>query len=68
MTLYGNPQLHVKMSPSQINIYSIQSMPALKVNIIIVHPWDVVFPRAKHIQLMPALKVNNYDVHLKCRN
>jgi hypothetical protein len=22
-------------------------MPALKVNIIIVHPWDVVFPRAK---------------------
>ena len=24
----------------------IQLMPALKVNIIIVHPWDVVFPRA----------------------
>jgi len=22
-------------------------MPALAVNIIIVHPWDVVFPRAK---------------------
>ena len=22
-------------------------MPALKVDIIIVHPWDVVFPRAK---------------------
>ena len=22
-------------------------MPALKVNIIIVHPWDVVFPRVK---------------------
>ena len=47
-------------------------MPALKVNIIIVHPWDVVFPRAK--ALGKALgenntpRVNNYDVHLKCRH
>jgi hypothetical protein len=24
-----------------------QLMPALAMNIIIVHPWDVVFPRAK---------------------
>ena len=24
-----------------------QLLPALKVNIIIVHPWDVFFPRAK---------------------
>jgi hypothetical protein len=24
-------------------------MPALKVNIIIVHPWDVVFPRENNI-------------------
>jgi putative cell wall-binding protein len=31
-------------------------MPALKVNIIIVHPWDVV-------QLMSALKVNIIIVH-----
>jgi ABC-type antimicrobial peptide transport system permease subunit len=31
-------------------------MPALKVNIIIVHPWNVVFPRA-------ALKVNIIIVH-----
>jgi hypothetical protein len=28
----------------------IQLMPALKVNIIIVHPRGVVFPRAKHLK------------------
>jgi hypothetical protein len=36
-------------------------MPALNVNIIIVHPWDVVFPRENNTP-----RVNNYDVHLKC--
>ena len=36
-------------------------MPALKVNIIIVHPWDVVFPLENNTP-----RVNNYDVHLKC--
>ena len=29
----------------KVSSYSIQLMPALKMNIIIVHPWDVVFPR-----------------------
>jgi hypothetical protein len=38
-------------------------MPALKVNIIIVHPRGVVFPRENNIP-----KVNNYDVHRKCRH
>ena len=43
-------------------------MPALKVNIIIVHPWDVVFTRAKALgKTTPLPLVNNYDVHLKCR-
>ena len=37
----------------QQNKNNIQLLPALKVNIIIVHPY---WPR-----------VNNYDVHLKCR-
>ena len=37
------PYLSLLAQP--VNI--IQLMPALKVNIIIVHPWDVVFPRAK---------------------
>ena len=44
---------------TQISVYCIQHycqqsfgiikqlLPALAVNIIIVHPWDVVFPRAK---------------------
>ena len=39
-----------------------QSMPALKVNIIIVHPWDVVFPRAKALGENNTRRVNNYDV------
>ena len=30
-------------------------MPALKVNIIIVHPWDVVFPRGKALGKTPPL-------------
>jgi hypothetical protein len=30
-----------------------QLMPALKVNIIIVHPWDVVFPRALAFYFSP---------------
>jgi hypothetical protein len=29
-------------------------MPALKVNIIIVHPWDVVFPRAEGKQYLKS--------------
>ena len=44
---------------TQISVYCIQHyciqnfgiikqlLPALAVNIIIIHPWDVVFPRAK---------------------
>jgi hypothetical protein len=48
----------------------------LKVNIIIVHPWDVVFPRAIIIVHPRGVvfprennipRVNNYDVHRKCR-
>ena len=39
-----------------------QLMPALKVNIIIVHPWDVVFPRAKALGENNTPRVNNYDV------
>jgi hypothetical protein len=42
---------------------NIQLMPALKVNIIIVHPRGVVFRRENNIP-----RVNNYDVHLKCRH
>jgi hypothetical protein len=40
-------------------------MTALKVNIIIVHPWDVVFPPAKALGENNSPRVNNYDVHLK---
>jgi len=45
----------------------IQLLPALKVNIIIVHLRGVVFhegfsPRENNIP-----RVNNYDVHRKCR-
>jgi hypothetical protein len=38
-------------------------MPALKVNIIIVHPRGVVFPRENNIP-----RVNSYDVHLRRRH
>ena len=37
-------------------------MPSLKVNIIIVHPWDVVFPRTKALGENNTPRVNNYDV------
>ena len=37
------------------------------VNIIIVHPWDVVFPRAIVLGENNTPRVNDYDVHLKCR-
>jgi hypothetical protein len=40
----------------------IQLLHALKVNIIIVHPRGVVFPRENNI-----ITMNNYDVHRKCR-
>jgi hypothetical protein len=46
----------------------IQLMPALKVNITIVHPWDVVFQRAFSPRENNTPQVNNYDVHLKCRH
>jgi uncharacterized membrane protein YagU involved in acid resistance len=52
--------LFYKCKYTQCNI--IQLLPALKVNIIIVHPRGVVFPRENNIP-----KVNNYDVHRKCR-
>jgi hypothetical protein len=59
---------------TQISVYCIQHyckqsfgiikqlLPALAVNIIIVHPLDVVFPREN-----TTPRVNNYDVHLKRR-
>jgi hypothetical protein len=31
-----------------------QLLPALAVNIIIVHPWDVAFPRAKALGKTPS--------------
>ena len=46
---------------------NIQLLPALAVNIIIVHTWDVVFPRAKALGEINIPRVNNYDVHLKCK-
>jgi hypothetical protein len=39
---------------------NIQLLPALKVNIIIVHPWDVVFPRESNTP-----RVNNYEAQGK---
>jgi hypothetical protein len=57
---------------------NIQLLPAFKVNIIIVHPWDVVFPWAivhpRSVVFPEAFspkennipRVNNYDVHRKC--
>jgi hypothetical protein len=55
-----------------IQIYdNIQLLPALKVNIIIVHPRGVVFPRGLIIIVHPREnnipRVNNYEVHRKCR-
>jgi hypothetical protein len=43
-------------------------MPALKVNIIIVHPRGVVFPEGFSRRENNIPRVNNYDVHLKCRH
>jgi hypothetical protein len=47
-------------------------MPALKVNIIIVHPRGVVFPEGFTEGFSPSEnnipRVNNYDVHFKCRH
>jgi hypothetical protein len=40
-----------------------QLLPALAVNIIIVHPCDVVFPRAKALGENNTSPVNNYDVY-----
>jgi hypothetical protein len=41
-------------------------LPALAVNITIVHPWDVVFPGANALWLggkqQPSARVNNYEV------
>jgi hypothetical protein len=51
---------------------NIQLMPALKVNIIIVHPRGVVFPEGFTEGFSPREnnipRVNNYDVHFKCRH
>ena len=59
---------------TQISVYCIQHyckqsfgiikqlLPALAVNIIIVHPWDVVFPPAKALGENNTPRVNNYDV------
>jgi hypothetical protein len=49
--LYYKQYIYVKI----VNI--MQLLPALKVNIIIVHPRENNIPR-----------VNNYDVHRKCSN
>jgi hypothetical protein len=48
--LYYKQYIYVKI----VNI--MQLLPALKVNIIIVHPRENNIPR-----------VNNYDVHRKCK-
>jgi hypothetical protein len=67
--------VHLQKCSHLSNLFCIEfqynrTMPALAVNIIIVHPWDVVFntrgvvfPRENNIP-----KVNNYDVHRKCRH
>jgi hypothetical protein len=50
----------------------IQLLPALKVNIIIVHPRGVVFPEGFTEGFNPRENnipsVNNYDLHFKCRH
>jgi hypothetical protein len=38
-----------------------------KVNIIIVHPRDVVFPEGFSPRENNITRVNKYDVHRKCR-
>jgi hypothetical protein len=47
-------------------------MPALKVNIIIVHLRGVVFPEGFTEGFSPSEnnipRVNNYDIHFKCRH
>jgi hypothetical protein len=45
----------------------IQLLPALKVNIIIVHPRGVVFAEGLRPRENNIPRVNNYDVHRKCR-
>jgi hypothetical protein len=42
-------------------------LPALKVNIIIVHPRGVVFPEDFNPRKNNIPRVKNYDVHRKCR-
>jgi hypothetical protein len=45
----------------------IQLLPALKVNIIIVHLRGVVFPDGFSQRENNIARVNNYDVNRKCR-
>jgi hypothetical protein len=45
----------------------IQLLPALKVNIIIVHTRGVVFPEGFSPRENNIPRVNTYDVHRKCR-
>jgi hypothetical protein len=45
----------------------IQLLPALKVNIIIVHLRGVVFPDGFSQRENNIARVNNYDVNCKCR-
>jgi hypothetical protein len=44
--IYRNVSIYQFCFASSFSIIK-QLMPALEVNIIIVHTWDVVFPRAK---------------------
>ena len=46
---------------------NIQLLPALAVNIIIVHTRGVVFPEDLLFSRNNTPRVNNYDVHCKCK-
>ena len=62
--IYRNVRIYQNLFASSFSIIK-QLMPALAVNIIIVHPRGVVFPKA----LRNTTPIgNNYDVHLKCRH
>jgi hypothetical protein len=54
--IYRNLRIYQIFFASSFSIIK-QLMPALAVNIIIVHLWDVVFPRENNTP-----RVNNYDV------
>jgi len=54
---------HQYVNTVEMSSNSIQLMPALKVNIIIVHPRGVVFPEGFSPRENNIPRVNNYDVH-----